>query len=217
MIKCENVSIDYKNRECILEKVNICFAPSEVYVIIGSSGAGKSTLINSVLGFKKPSTGVISYDDVDIYSIADNKRASLKKKFGYVPQSYSLIDSLSVMENVCIASLFSDPLKKFESEHEKTERILETLNIKHLMNVTTKKISGGEKRRVEIARAFIKGEEVIVMDEPTNNLDDMSVEYVKGLINEYMQKPEFYRAIDTKGKNIETPAYIASSQYEFWK
>ena len=185
MIKCEKVSLSYPGRNKIFDDFSYIFKSSELYIVTGSSGVGKSTLIKSILGMKKPDSGAISHNGEDIYSLDEHRRAMLRGKIGYVPQGYSLIDSLSVLDNLRIASIFRNKNKSFQSENEKAELILGKLHIQHLKHLSAGKISGGEKRRVEIARAFLKGEQIIVMDEPTNDLDNEALVFLKALVQEY--------------------------------
>ncbi|MFV0528324.1 MAG: ABC transporter ATP-binding protein [Lachnospiraceae bacterium] len=137
--------------------------------IIGRSGSGKSTFLNLLSGLLLPTSGSLLYngDDISMYS---DKELSLFRntRIGYVPQGQSTLSNLSVLDNVRL------PYYLFKREGDNTQRaqqLLEELGISHLTDSFPKALSGGELRRVSIARALINEPPLLIADEPTSDLD----------------------------------------------
>jgi putative ABC transport system ATP-binding protein len=152
-----------------VNNVNLSVERGDFISIIGRSGSGKSTLLNMSAGLLKPSAGTVCFEGRDIFSLADMSISLLRnEKIGYVPQGQSLLSNFTVLENVCI------PWFLFKREGEPEERalaLLEKTGIVHLAASYPKQLSGGEMRRVAIARSLVNNPALLIADEPTGDLD----------------------------------------------
>ena len=171
-----NLVYDINKAECTyaFRDMDICLNPREFVGIIGLSGCGKSSLLYVLSGMRKPTSGAVYYNDVDIESYSFNEKAKIRKsKFGFIFQKHFLIEYLSVLENVMTgADRDSDKTK------DKAMSLLESLKISHLSERQPGQLSCGQKQRVAIARALINDPEVIFADEPTASLDHNSAQEV---------------------------------------
>ena len=149
--------------------VNVSVERGDFISITGRSGSGKSTLLNMSAGLLKPTAGTVLFDGQDIFSLTDISISRIRnEKIGFVPQGQSLLSNFTVLENVCI------PWFLFKREGEPEERafsLLEKTGIGHLAASYPKELSGGEMRRVAIARSLINNPALIIADEPTSDLD----------------------------------------------
>jgi putative ABC transport system ATP-binding protein len=149
--------------------INLSVESGDFISIIGRSGSGKSTLLNMSAGLLKPSAGTVFFEGRDIFSLTDISISLLRnEKIGYVPQGQSLLSNFTVLENVCI------PWFLFKREGEPEERalaLLEKTGIAHLAASYPKQLSGGEMRRVAIARSLVNNPALLIADEPTSDLD----------------------------------------------
>lgn len=164
-----NLIYDIDKEECTyaFRDIDICLNSREIVVIMGPSGCGKSSLLYVLSGMKKPTSGTVYYDDVDIESYSVNEKAKIRKsKFGLIFQKHFLIEYLSVLENVMTAVDLDT-----EEYKEKAMDILESLKISHLAKRKPEQLSCGQKQRTAIARALMNNPEVIFADEPTASLD----------------------------------------------
>ena len=141
----------------------------KVTVITGRSGSGKTTMINMLCGLFTPSEGHILLDEKDIYELSDRERSILRNRsFGIIPQGQTGLQCLTVAENVLLpVSMYGRPGGK----EEKAKALLEKLGIDELWDVYSNELSGGELRRMSVARALINEPEIIIADEPTGDLD----------------------------------------------
>lgn len=144
--------------------------------IVGKSGSGKSTFLSMLAGLLTPTSGKVFINDKDIYSLKDKERSRLRNKvIGIVPQGQTGINALTVLENVLLPTSFY----KSENNGEKYAlELLERLDIFHLKNSYPNEISGGELRRMAIARALINNPKIVMADEPTGDLDEENTEIV---------------------------------------
>ena len=174
-LKTENVSRMYfrggRNTNYFYAVRELDFSLEEgcVTVITGRSGSGKTTLINMLGGLLTPSEGKVLLDEQDLYSLSDKKRSLLRNRcIGMIPQGQTGLQSLTVSENVMLpATMYGKGSKKTEMAAE----LLEKLGIDDLRDVYSNELSGGELRRMSIARALINEPEIIIADEPTADLD----------------------------------------------
>ena len=140
-----------------------------ITAVTGRSGSGKTTFINMLSGLLIPSDGRVLLDDTDIYALTDKERSSIRNRhFGIIPQGQTGLQSLTVLENVMLpATMYG----KAKEKKEKAELLLEKLGIDDLREVYSNELSGGELRRMSVARALINEPEIIIADEPTGDLD----------------------------------------------
>ncbi|MBQ9269109.1 MAG: ABC transporter ATP-binding protein [Oscillospiraceae bacterium] len=187
-LKAEGVSRRYfrqgtgKNYFYAVEEANLCLTGGSLTVITGRSGSGKSTLLNILAGLLEPTAGQVFLDDVDLYRLSDAERSRVRnRKIGVIPQGHTGLHSLTVMENVQLPGLMYG--KSLASE-ERAETILGRVGIAHLKNAYPGELSGGELRRLSIARALIMEPLVLLADEPTGDLDDENTDLVLQLLRE---------------------------------
>lgn len=162
--------------------VNLSVSPGDFLCITGRSGSGKSTLLNLMAGILKPTSGSIAIEDRDISAFND-KEASLYRnsKIGYIPQGQSVLANLNVLDNVRL------PFYLFRHEGDVTKRalsLLDQVGIPHLAHMYPRQLSGGELRRVSIARALINHPAVIIADEPTGDLDTQTTHEIMKLLRQ---------------------------------
>ena len=174
-IKAENISKRYFRKT---GSVNYFYAVSplsleirggEVTLLMGRSGSGKTTLLNMLAGLLAPTEGKVWIDETDLYSLDDKALSRLRsEKIGVIPQGRSAIDTLTVMENILLpVKLYGKPLPA-----ESARQWMDHLGIAHLADSRPAELSGGELRRMAIARAMIQGSDILLADEPTGDLDD---------------------------------------------
>ncbi len=143
--------------------------------ITGRSGSGKTTLLNMLAGLLEPSEGSVFIDDEDIYKMDDKRLSALRNaKIGVIPQGQTGLASLSVLENVMLPFYM---YQKGDVEKKATE-LLASVGMAELKNAFPTELSGGENRRLAIARALINDPDVIFADEPTGDLDDENTKTV---------------------------------------
>ena len=166
-----------------VKETSIELSSGKMVVVMGRSGGGKSTLISMLSGLLVPSSGKVRYDDIDIYSLSEKELGEFRnKKIGYIPQGTSAIFSLNVKENILLPiTLFGHSFDKIKKD--RYEKLLDELSISHLENVMPVELSGGELRRMAVARALVNFPEVIFADEPTGDLDEENTKIVFELLS----------------------------------
>jgi len=138
--------------------------------ITGRSGSGKSTLLNMLAGLMTPSEGKVFIDGIDLYSLSEDERSHLRnEKIGLIPQGHTALLSLTVLENVLLPYIL---YKKDNPPEERAKDLLELVGLSSLMNSNPNELSGGELRRLAIARAMLMNPPIILADEPTAGLDN---------------------------------------------
>ncbi|MDH5401175.1 MAG: ATP-binding cassette domain-containing protein [Candidatus Heimdallarchaeota archaeon] len=167
----------------ILNNINLNIKKGSITAIIGPSGAGKTTLFKIILGLLRPSNGKITIDGVS--PTVFNKKHG---KIGYIPQNLGLIKNLTVKSNILLGALgrtsnIASLLNLFSIEdHEMCEEILNSLEIKSKENQKITSLSGGQKKRVAIARAFMNKPDLLIADEFLSELDDLNIKKVMNLV-----------------------------------
>ena len=146
--------------------------------LLGSNGAGKSTFMNIVLGLLKPDFGDIFLDKTKLTNLAIHERSNIG--IGYLPQQTSIFRGLTVYENLLgIAQIVK---KNTEEQKAIVEQLMAEFSITHLRDVKATALSGGERRRTEIARCLINNPKVLLLDEPFAGVDLLSIQDLKGLL-----------------------------------
>lgn len=184
IVRADNVTKKYERGRKGLVAVtptNLTLESGKLNVISGRSGGGKTTLLNMLAGLLEPSEGDVFYDDTNIYSLSDEEISHFRNKnIGYVPQGMSAINSLTVLENILLpANIYSD-----EDKTERALALLEKFNMQGMKDSFPDELSGGELRRIAIARALINLPSVIYADEPTNDLDNENARSVFELLRD---------------------------------
>ncbi|MBW2455359.1 MAG: ATP-binding cassette domain-containing protein [Deltaproteobacteria bacterium] len=171
-------------KTAVLTDVNIRFKRHQTAVIIGGSGAGKTTLLRLLIGLEKPTAGHIWVEGRDITPLGDYEMNKVRQGFGMVFQYAALLDSLTVLDNVAF------PLREHRkdlSKRQVEEKVVSMLNQLGLVNKEHQmpsELSGGQRKRVGLARALMLEPAVLVYDEPTSGLDPNTSRMVDALIEE---------------------------------
>jgi lipopolysaccharide export system ATP-binding protein len=168
----------YKGRD-VVHAVSLDISSGEVVGLLGPNGAGKTTSFYMVVGLVSADAGRITLDDTDITSLPMHLRARMG--IGYLPQEASVFRKLSVAENILAVLQLRKELDTFQQE-QKLEELLEELHISHIRNSQGMSLSGGERRRVEIARALASEPRFILLDEPFAGVDPISVLDIQAII-----------------------------------
>ena len=173
MIKLTGINKIYRTNEIetlALENVNLDVAKGEFVSIMGPSGCGKSTLLNIMGLLDAPTSGKIEINGTSVESMKDKELAAFRNKtLGFVFQSFHLINSLNVIDNVELPLLYRKMAAKERTRLAK--EVLERVGLSHRMRHMPTQLSGGQCQRVAIARAIVGNPEIILADEPTGNLD----------------------------------------------
>jgi len=153
--------------------VSLTVAPGEFVVLMGPSGCGKSTLMHLIGGVDRPTKGRVFINGRNLVELTDNELSDFRRdSIGFVFQSYNLIPALTAFENIEIPMTIRG-LKRKERE-QAVNRILDLVDLKDRADHTPSMLSGGEEQRVAIARALANDPTVVLLDEPTGNLDQAS-------------------------------------------
>ena len=178
MLKATNLHKSYRKKE-VVRGVNITVEPGQIVGLLGPNGAGKTTCFYMIVGLIPTDKGSIKIDDVDITHKPVNVRSGLG--LGYLPQEASVFRKLSVRDNImAILELRRD--LDLDSRNEILQTLMEELGVSHLSEQMGQVLSGGERRRVEIARALAARPRFILLDEPFAGIDPISVREIQGII-----------------------------------
>jgi len=162
----------------ILHNISLNIKSGEVVGLLGPNGAGKTTTFYTICGLVQPTSGIIKLDEHDITHLPLHKRAL--KGIGYLPQESSIFKDLSVEENLILASEVSIEDKK--ERFARIEELLELFNIEPIRNRKGVSLSGGERRRAEIARALVANPNFLLLDEPFAGVDPIAVKDIQSII-----------------------------------
>ncbi len=167
-----------------VEQIDLKIEPGEFIVITGRSGCGKTTLLNLIAGLARPNSGQVFVDGVDIWTLKDEDISALRSlKMGFMFQVPSLIPTLNVLDNVVVPTMFA-PKEKQGDAYQRAKQALEAVGLSHRMDAFPRHLSAGEEKRAVIARAIINNPPVLLADEPTANLDELTEKEVMALLQE---------------------------------
>jgi lipopolysaccharide export system ATP-binding protein len=173
----DNIFKKYKDRN-VVNGVSVEVNQGEIVGLLGPNGAGKTTTFYMIVGLVKPDQGAVYLDDLEITDYPMYKRAQLG--LGYLPQEVSVFRKLSVEDNI-MAILEMTELTKIERK-EKLEQLLEEFSLTHVRKNLGNRLSGGEKRRTEIARALATDPKFVLLDEPFAGVDPIAVEDIQQIV-----------------------------------
>ena len=177
ILAAKSISKSFDNR-IILRKIDIYLNQGEMLGLLGSNGAGKSTFMNIVLGLTKCDFGDIFLGNKKLTNLAIHERSKLG--ISYLPQNSAIFRGLTVYENLLgIAQIIK---KRKNEQRETVEKLMAEFSITHLRDVKATSLSGGERRRTEIARCLINNPKVLLLDEPFAGVDLLSIQEIKGLL-----------------------------------
>jgi lipopolysaccharide export system ATP-binding protein len=181
----------------VVDEVSFVLSQQEVVGILGRKGAGKTTTFRMIMGMVKPDSGVVTFDGYDVTSLPMYKRA--RRGMGYLSQEHSIFRQLTVWQNL-IAILETLNI----SRHERIRRanqLLDQFRLSHVKNNVASRCSGGEKRKLEIARALVTSPKLILLDEPFSGVDPIAVEDLQREIRRL--KEEFGKSVLITDHNVE--------------
>ncbi|MBL7934203.1 MAG: LPS export ABC transporter ATP-binding protein [Bacteroidia bacterium] len=183
ILRSENLVKKYKSRT-VANNVSVQVQQGEIVGLLGPNGAGKTTSFYMIVGMVKPNSGKIFLDDRDITNEPMYKRAQLG--VGYLPQEASVFRKLSIEDNLR-AVLQMTKKTKAEQEH-KVESLLDEFALHHVRKNLGDQLSGGERRRTEIARALATDPKFILLDEPFAGVDPIAVEDIQSVVRKLKDK-----------------------------
>lgn len=183
ILRSENLVKKYKNR-VVANNVSVQVQQGEIVGLLGPNGAGKTTSFYMIVGMVKPNSGKIFLDDRDITAEPMYKRAQLG--VGYLPQEASVFRKLSIEDNIR-AVLQMTKKTKAEQDH-KLESLLDEFALHHVRKNLGDQLSGGERRRTEIARALATDPKFILLDEPFAGVDPIAVEDIQSVVRKLKDK-----------------------------
>ena len=189
MLEIKNISKSY-NRQgkdfFAVKDVNLNISDGDFIHIIGRSGSGKSTFLNIVAGLLSADNGTLLLDETNYLELNDEEKSKFRNKnIGFIPQSPALLGYLNILENIRL------PYDMYEKEGDsegKARYFLNELGLEHLAKSYPKELSGGELRRIIIARALMTDPKILIADEPTSDLDIEATKEVMDLLKKINEK-----------------------------
>src|SRR6188768_227367 len=178
-----SIAKSYDKRQ-VLRDVSLDVARGEVVGLLGPNGAGKTTCFYSIMGLVKPDEGRILLDGNDVTGLPMYRRAILG--LGYLPQETSIFRGLTVRQNIMAVLEVAEPDRKARAE--RLEQLLAEFHIEPLRDSPTMALSGGERRRCEIARALAANPSIMLLDEPFAGIDPISIADIRELVRELKQR-----------------------------
>jgi lipopolysaccharide export system ATP-binding protein len=178
-----NIRKTYKGRP-VVNGVSVEVNQGEIVGLLGPNGAGKTTSFYMMVGLVRPDEGSVFLDEVEITKLPMYKRAQMG--IGYLPQEVSVFRKLSVEDNI-MAILEMTSMSKDE-RNEKLEQLLEEFSLTHVRKNLGNRLSGGEKRRTEIARALATNPKFVLLDEPFAGVDPIAVEDIQSIISKLKKR-----------------------------
>ena len=199
MFICEDVSFDIDGQK-LFSNINLNLKPQKDLLITGPSGVGKTTLLSILCGIQKPATGKVTYNNINIYDLAENKIDDFRgKNLGIVFQNFNLINSFTVKQNLEIAANAIG-----NKSSDQYFNLLDRIGLADKSHIKVANLSIGEKQRLAVARAFVGEPQWIFCDEPTSSLDDKNANIIANLIKEESSRCEASLVLITHDSRIQT-------------
>ena len=183
-LTANNLAKAYKGRE-VVQDVSLDISSGQIVGLLGPNGAGKTTCFYMIVGIVKADRGTIAIDGDDLTKLAMHDRA--RRGIGYLPQEASIFRKLSVRDNI-LAILETRPNLSKAQRLERCDQLLEEFHVAHLRDSLGQALSGGERRRIEIARALASEPEFILLDEPFAGVDPISVKDIKEIVTHLSER-----------------------------
>ncbi|SHF50958.1 lipopolysaccharide export system ATP-binding protein [Modicisalibacter ilicicola DSM 19980] len=183
-LSASHLAKSYKNRR-VVQDISLSIAQGSIVGLLGPNGAGKTTSFYMIVGLVKADAGEVAIDDQDLTSAPMHHRA--RAGIGYLPQEASVFRKLSVADNILAILETRKDLDK-AGRHAQLEHLLEEFHIDHIRDNMGMSLSGGERRRVEIARSLATEPAFILLDEPFAGVDPISVGEIKSIIRQLRER-----------------------------
>jgi ABC-type lipoprotein export system ATPase subunit len=198
-----------------VDSVSFTIDNGEMVSIIGHSGSGKTTLLSLIGGLTRPNAGSVVIDNVNIWSMDDDSLSAFRnKKISFIYQFSSLIPTLTAFENVMLPTAFGE---YSADTAEYAKELLEIVGLKDKLNSYPSHLSGGQQRRVAIARAFINRPEIVLADEPTGDLDEETEEEIINLFRRMNKERNITFVIVTHNKEVAASATTRKLKMSYGK
>ena len=187
------------DKRVILRKIDFEINKGEIFGLLGPNGAGKSVTFNVLLGIMKADHGNVFVEGTKITNFAIHERAK-KFKIGYIPQSDSVFKGLSCIDN--LKAIAEITIKDRVKQESVVEELLSEFNLSHLRNVIANNLSGGERKKLVIARALVNNPKILLMDEPYGAVDPINIDMIKKIIIDLQKKGVSVLITDHSAQNV---------------
>jgi lipoprotein-releasing system ATP-binding protein len=204
LLELQNVSFVYgegESRVPVLENVNFSVHLRQRIALVGRSGSGKSTLMNILAGLLLPDQGSVVWQGTDITRLSDAKRVALRRQtIGVVYQFHHLLPEFSAEENVMLPAMLGG--QSVTVSKQLAHKLLKQVGLGHRVGHRPGELSGGERQRVAIARALAGNPKVLLMDEPTGNLDEATADQVLSMLVDLSKESQTSLVIVTHDRRV---------------